>query len=155
MREENCFTLKCEINGEKVEKAVPEDASLLYVLREILHLTGTKEGCGEGECGACTVVVDGKNVNSCIFPAIQAQGSRILTIEGVEKDPRLARIQKAFVDHGAVQCGFCSPGMILSASVLLAENPHPTSQEIRRGLSGNTCRCTGYQAMVDAVKSLG
>ena len=130
MREENCFTLKCEINGEKVEKAVPEDAS-------------------------CTVVVDGKNVNSCIFPAIQAQGSRILTIEGVEKDPRLARIQKAFVDHGAVQCGFCSPGMILSASVLLAENPHPTSQEIRRGLSGNTCRCTGYQAMVDAVKSLG
>lgn len=117
-------------------------------------LTGTKEGCGEGDCGACTVLVDGKAVNSCIYPVIQAQGKEILTIEGVEKDPELARIQRAFVDHGAVQCGFCSPGMILAASALLKEHPNPTEAEIRRGLSGNLCRCTGYQAMVDAVESL-
>jgi len=148
------FRLNCKINGEDISQEIPSSATLLYVLREILHLTGTKEGCGEGECGACTVVVNGQNVNSCIFPAIQAQGSEILTIEGVEKDENLARIQKAFVDYGAVQCGFCSPGMILSASVLLREHPNPTEAEIRRGLSGNTCRCTGYQAMVDAVRSL-
>jgi len=148
------FRLNCKINGEDISQEIPSSATLLYVLREVLHLTGTKEGCGEGECGACTVVVNGQNVNSCIFPAIQAQGSEILTIEGVEKDENLARIQKAFVDYGAVQCGFCSPGMILSASVLLKEHPNPTEAEIRRGLSGNTCRCTGYQAMVDALKSL-
>jgi len=100
------------------------------------------------------VLVDGKAVNSCIYPVIQAQGKEILTIEGVEKDPELARIQRAFVDHGAVQCGFCSPGMILAASALLKEHPNPTEAEIRRGLSGNLCRCTGYQAMVDAVESL-
>lgn len=148
------FLLSCKINGEEIQAEVPSSATLLYVLREVLHMTGTKEGCGEGECGACTVVVNGLNVNSCIFPAVQAQDSEILTIEGVEKDEHLRRIQKAFVDHGAVQCGYCSPGMILSTSVLLEKNPHPTEDEIRRGLSGNTCRCTGYQAMVDAVQSL-
>lgn len=148
------FILKCRVNGEDVSVHVPVCATLLYVLREVLHLTGTKEGCGEGECGACTVVVNGENVNSCIFPAIQAQNSEILTIEGVEKDAKLSRIQQAFVDHGAVQCGFCSPGMILSTSVLLQKHPNPTEEEIRRGLSGNTCRCTGYQAMVDTVRAL-
>lgn len=154
MENNQTFLLSCKINGEEISREVPSSATLLYVLREVLHLTGTKEGCGEGECGACTVVVNGLNVNSCIFPAIQAQDSEILTIEGVEKEERLRRIQKAFVNHGAVQCGFCSPGMILSTSVLLENNPHPTEAEIRRGLSGNTCRCTGYQAMIDAVKSL-
>lgn len=151
---EEKFLLNCKINGEDISKEVPTSATLIYVLREILHLTGTKEGCGEGECGACTVVVNDQNVNSCIFPVIQAQGCEILTIEGVEKDENLARIQRAFVDHGAVQCGYCSPGMILSASVLLKKHPNPTEAEIRRGLSGNTCRCTGYQAMVDAVMAL-
>jgi carbon-monoxide dehydrogenase small subunit len=146
--------LCCKINGEQVQAEVPCDAVLLFVLREILHLTGTKEGCGEGDCGACTVLVNGISVNSCLYPAAQAQGKDILTIEGAESDPFLSRIQKAFVDYGAVQCGFCSPGMILSTAALLASNPSPDEHEIRRGLSGNLCRCTGYQAMVDAVMSL-
>lgn len=154
MEDKKVWLLDCSINGEPVHVEIPTEATLLFVLREVLHLTGTKEGCGEGECGACTVVVNGQNVNSCIFPAIQAQGAEILTIEGVEKDENLVRIQKAFVDYGAVQCGYCSPGMILSTSVLLEKTPHPNEEQIRRGLSGNTCRCTGYQAMIDAVKSL-
>lgn len=142
------------INGEERQVEICPDETLLHVLRERLGLTGTKEGCGEGDCGACTVLVNETSVNSCIYPAIQAAGQRIMTIEGVERDPRLARIQRAFVDHGAVQCGFCSPGMILSTCALLKDNPDPTEAEIRRGLSGNLCRCTGYQAMVDAVMSL-
>lgn len=148
------FLLECTVNGDKVSVTVPTSATLLYVLREVLKLTGTKEGCGEGECGACTVLVNGQNVNTCIFPAISAQGADILTIEGVEKDAELAKIQKAFVDYGAVQCGFCTPGMIMSTCALLKRYPHPTEEQIRRGLSGNTCRCTGYQAMVDAIQSL-
>lgn len=146
--------IKLCVNGKQCEVQIEPDETLLHVLRERLHLTGTKEGCGEGDCGACTVVVDGVSVNSCIFPAMQADGCSILTIEGVELDENLAKIQKAFVNHGAVQCGFCSPGMILSTSVLLKEYPHPTEAQIRRGLSGNLCRCTGYQAMVDAVQAL-
>lgn len=147
-------TLDFILNGEACHTEIPEDATLLKVLRDILHLTGTKEGCGEGDCGACTVLVDGRSVNSCLFPAVQAEGCQIMTIEGVEADPELARIQKAFVDYGAVQCGFCSPGMIMSTVALLQKNPKPTEEEIRRGLSGNICRCTGYQAMVDAIQSL-
>ncbi len=147
-------TLDFILNGEACHTEIPEDAALLKVLRDILHLTGTKEGCGEGDCGACTVLVDGRSVNSCLFPAVQAEGCQIMTIEGVEADPELARIQKAFVDYGAVQCGFCSPGMIMSTVALLQKNPKPTEEEIRRGLSGNICRCTGYQAMVDAIQSL-
>ena len=142
------------LNGEACHTEIPEDATLLKVLRDILHLTGTKEGCGEGDCGACTVLVDGRSVNSCLFPAVQAEGCQIMTIEGVEANPEFARIQKAFVDYGAVQCGFCSPGMIMSTVALLQKNPKPTEEEIRRGLSGNICRCTGYQAMVDAIQSL-
>ena len=142
------------LNGEACHTEIPEDATLLKVLRDILHLTGTKEGCGEGDCGACTVLVDGRSVNSCLFPAVQAEGCQVMTIEGVEANPELARIQKAFVDYGAVQCGFCSPGMIMSTVALLQKNPKPTEEEIRRGLSGNICRCTGYQAMVDAIQSL-
>lgn len=147
-------TLDFILNGEACHTEIPEDATLLKVLRDILHLTGTKEGCGEGDCGACTVLVDGRSVNSCLFPAVQAKGCQVMTIEGVEAHPELARIQKAFVDYGAVQCGFCSPGMIMSTVALLQKNPKPTEEEIRRGLSGNICRCTGYQAMVDAIQSL-
>ena len=147
-------TLDFILNGEACHTEIPEDATLLKVLRDILHLTGTKEGCGEGDCGACTVLVDGRSVNSCLFPAVQAEGCQVMTIEGVEANPELARIQKAFVDYGAVQCGFCSPGMIMSTVALLQKNPKPTEEEIRRGLSGNICRCTGYKAMVDAIQSL-
>ena len=147
-------TLDFILNGEACHTEIPEDATLLKVLRDILHLTGTKEGCGEGDCGACTVLVDGRSVNSCLFPAVQAEGCQVMTIEGVEAHPELARIQKAFVDYGAVQCGFCSPGMIMSTVALLQKNPKPTEKEIRRGLSGNICRCTGYQALVDAIQSL-
>ena len=147
-------TLDFILNGEACHTEIPEDATLLKLLRDILHLTGTKEGCGEGDCGACTVLVDGRSVNSCLFPAVQAEGCQVMTIEGVEAHPELARIQKAFVDYGAVQCGFCSPGMIMSTVALLQKNPKPTEEEIRRGLSGNICRCTGYQAMVDAIQSL-
>lgn len=147
-------TLDFILNGEACHTEIPEDATLLKVLRDILHLTGTKEGCGEGDCGACTVLVDGRSVNSCLFPAVQAEGCQVMTIEGVEAHPELARIQKAFVDYGAVQCGFCSPGMTMSTVALLQKYPKPTEEEIRRGLSGNICRCTGYQAMVDAIQSL-
>ena len=147
-------TLDFILNGEACHTEIPEDATLLKVLRDILHLTGTKEGCGEGDCGACTVLVDGRSVNSCLFPAVQAEGCQVMTIEGVEAHPELARIQKAFVDYGAVQCGFCSPGMIMSTVARRQKNPKPTEEEIRRGLSGNICRCTGYQAMVDAIQSL-
>ena len=148
------LSIQLKVNGEVHSVQIDPAETLLHVLREKLGLTGTKEGCGEGDCGACTILVNGKSANSCIFPAIQADGCEILTVEGVEKDPKLAAIQKAFVDHGAVQCGFCSPGMIMATCALLDENPNPTEAEIRRGLSGNLCRCTGYQAMVDAVKSL-
>ena len=148
------LNIQLKVNGELHTVQIDPAETLLHVLREKLGLTGTKEGCGEGDCGACTILVNGKSVNSCIYPAIQADGNEILTVEGVEKSPKLKAIQKAFVDHGAVQCGFCSPGMIMATCALLDENPNPTEEEIRRGLSGNLCRCTGYQAMVDAVKSL-
>ena len=146
-------TLDFILNGEACHTEIPEDATLLKVLRDILHLTGTKEGCGEGDCGACTVLVDGRSVNSCLFPAVQAEGCQIMTIEGVEANPELARIQKAFVDYGAVQCGFCSPGMIMSTVALLQKNPKPTEEEIRRGLSGNICRCTGYKKIIEAIEA--
>ena len=149
------FELHCTVNGRAYDTPIPSDITLLAYLREVLGLTGTKEGCGEGECGACTVLVDGKNVNSCIFPAIQAEGCGILTIEGVEEDGELAAIQQSFLAHGAVQCGFCTPGMVMSAKALLSENPHPDEEEIRRAMAGNLCRCTGYQAIVDAIRAVG
>lgn len=143
--------LHCRVNGTDIERLVEDDRSLLSFLREDLGLTGTKEGCGEGDCGACTVLVDGKSVNSCLYPALLAEGKEITTIEGIEKDGCLSEIQQAFIRHGAIQCGFCSPGMIVSAEALLMKNPDPSEYEIRRGLSGNLCRCTGYQQMVDAI----
>ena len=145
------FDLTCTVNNETIRRAVPADMTLLAFLRDELGLTGTKEGCGEGDCGACTVLVDGKNVNSCLFPVIQAEGRSIMTIEGVSRDGKLSGLQEAFLSHGAVQCGFCSPGMIMSAMALLSENPHPTEDEVRYGMAGNLCRCTGYQAIVDAI----
>ncbi|MBQ6672616.1 MAG: (2Fe-2S)-binding protein [Spirochaetales bacterium] len=146
--------ISCTVNGQKVVRSVPDDMSLLVFLREELGLTGTKQGCGSGDCGACTVVVDGKNIDSCIYPAALADGCNVLTIEGLEKNGELDRIQKAFIEHAAVQCGFCTPGMIMSVYALLLENPHPSEQEVRRAISGNICRCTGYQQIVDAVLSL-
>ncbi|KUO79019.1 MAG: (2Fe-2S)-binding protein [Desulfosporosinus sp. BRH_c37] len=125
---------------------------LIDILREVLGLTGTKEGCGEGECGACTVLMDGKPVNSCLVLAGQLNGHSITTIEGVSDGQELSKLQRAFVDAGAIQCGYCTPGMILSAKAVLDVNPQPTEEEIKRGLSGNICRCTGYQKIVKAVQ---
>ena len=144
-------SVRCKVNGDVIERTVPDDMSLLSFLRDELGLTGTKEGCSEGDCGACTVIVDGKSVNSCLFLAALADGCEILTIEGLEKSGEMDRIQKSFLGHGAVQCGFCTPGMIMSAYCLLKENPNPTEDEVRRAISGNLCRCTGYQQIVDAI----
>ena len=143
--------LRCTVNGEAVERMVEDDRTLLAFLREDLGLTGTKEGCGEGDCGACTVLVDGESVNSCLYLALLAEGRSITTIEGLERDGQMNEIQSAFIRHGAIQCGFCSPGMIMSAQHLLERCDDPTEEDIRRGLSGNLCRCTGYQQMVDAI----
>ena len=143
--------LNCIVNGEKISREIKDDELLLTFLREDLGLTGTKEGCGEGDCGACTVLVDGVSVNSCLYLAALTEGKSITTIEGIAKNGELSEIQSAFIRHGAIQCGFCSPGMIVSAEYLLSQNPDPTPEEIRRGLSGNLCRCTGYQQMVDAI----
>jgi carbon-monoxide dehydrogenase small subunit len=139
------------VNGESVEVAVDPGAMLVDVLRGELELTGTKESCGRGECGACTVLLDGEAVTSCITPAMKAMNREVLTIEGLASPGKLHPVQEAFVAHGAVQCGFCTPGMILSAKALLDENPEPTEKEVRVGLSGNLCRCTGYVKIVEAV----
>ena len=125
---------------------------LLDLIRDDLHLTGTKEGCGKGECGACTVIMNGELAASCLVLALQADGADITTIEGIGNDKCLDPIQEAFIETGAVQCGFCTPGMILAAKKLLEENPHPDKEEIKRGISGNLCRCTGYQKIIDAIK---
>ena len=139
------------VNGETVEVAVEPSATLLDVLRDELGLTGAKEACGRGECGACTVILDGKAVTSCLVPAMKAAGKEVLTIEGLSSLGKLHPIQETFVELGAIQCGFCTPGMVLSAKALLDENPNPTEQEVRTALSGNLCRCTGYIKIVDAV----
>ncbi|KPU26744.1 (2Fe-2S)-binding protein [Caloranaerobacter sp. TR13] len=144
--------LNLNINDKDYSVEIDEDMRLIDVLRDVLGLTGTKEGCGEGECGACTVIMDGKAVNSCLVMAFQADGSCIVTIEGLGNEQDIHPIQKAFLDEGAVQCGFCTPGMILSAKALLDENPNPSRQEIREAISGNLCRCTGYNKIVDAIE---
>lgn len=132
---------------------VVEDMRLLDFLRDELGLTGTKEGCGEGECGACTVIIDGKAVNSCLVLLPEIDGSEVTTIEGLSKDGELDTIQKAFVDEGAVQCGFCTPGMIMSAKALLDRNDSPSDEEIMEAIEGNLCRCTGYYKIVQAIKT--
>ena len=146
--------LELTVNGDLVRVDVPPFATLLDVLRNDLELTGTKYGCGEGECGACSVLLDGRLVNSCLILALECGGSEVLTIEGLQANGRLHPIQQAFVDHGAIQCGFCTPGMIMATYDLLEANPSPTEDEVKRALEGNLCRCTGYRKIVDAVLSL-
>jgi aerobic carbon-monoxide dehydrogenase small subunit len=143
--------IKFMINGESVELEVKPWRTLLEVIREDLKLTGTKEGCGHGECGSCTVFMGGKTVNSCLVSALEADGQEILTIEGLSEGDNLHPIQKAFVESSGMQCGFCTPGMIISAKALLDRNPDPSDQEIREALAGNFCRCTGYTKIVESV----
>jgi carbon-monoxide dehydrogenase small subunit len=141
------------LNGSEIQVTVKDHMRLIDCLRDTLNLTGTKEGCGEGECGACTVLVDGQVVNSCLYPVLEAEGKNIVTIEGLRGlENRLSPIQQAFVDSGAIQCGFCTPGMILSAKALLDSNSNPSELDIREALQGNLCRCTGYVQIIQAVK---
>ena len=144
--------IEFSLNDRPVAVDVDPGITLLDLLREHLHLTGTKKSCGIGECGACTVIVDGEPVNSCLFLAGQADGKSIYTVEGLAQDGELSRLQKSFLENHAVQCGFCTPGMLMSAKALLLRNPHPTDEEIRRALSGNLCRCTGYESIIQAVR---
>lgn len=141
------------VNGRRIEVAVEPNTTLVDLLRYELGLTGTKKGCDLGDCGACTVILDGRAVNSCLVLAVQAHGRSVQTIEGLETADGLHRLQEAFVEKGAIQCGFCSPGMILSAKNLLDRNPHPGEKEIRQSVSGNLCRCTGYQKIIEAIQS--
>lgn len=147
------ITITCTVNGRKHTLRVYPMARLLDVLREELQLTGTKEGCGEGECGACSVLVDGELANSCLLPVLQVEGAEIHTIESVASSDRLHAVQEAFVACGGAQCGICTPGMILAALKLLARVPEPTEADIRAGLAGNLCRCTGYTRIFEAVVS--
>ena len=143
--------LRCTVNGEAVEVLVPPYLTLLDALREELGLTGPKEGCGTGDCGACSVHLDGKLVASCLVLALQARGRAVKTIEGLAKDDVLHPLQEAFVRLGVPQCGFCIPGVLMAAAALLADNPRPTESDIRYGIAGNLCRCTGYTKMLDAI----
>ncbi|MFH1502039.1 MAG: (2Fe-2S)-binding protein [Candidatus Eisenbacteria bacterium] len=145
--------VRLEVNGVERTVSVSSATTLVELLREGLGLKGTKVGCGRGECGACTVLLDSRPVNACLVFAAQCDGSSVLTIEGLGEGDSLDRVQRAFVEAGAVQCGYCTPGMIMSAHALLDENPSPDRQEIEEGLSGNLCRCTGYVKIVDAVEA--
>ena len=145
--------LHTTINGEAITAEVDPSISLAQFLRDNLYLTGTKIGCGKGECGACTIIMDGKSVTSCIIPVLRAEGAVIQTIEGVAKNGKLHPLQEEFINQGAVQCGFCTPGMIMSAKALLDENPEPKKEEIREALGGNICRCTGYVNIERAVEA--
>ena len=146
--------IRLRVNGEDYDLEVKASRTLLDVIREEIGLTGTKKGCDEGDCGACTVLIDGKPMTSCLVLAVDAQGKEILTIEGLSSDPQeLHPLQAAFLKYGAVQCGYCTPGMILSAKSLLDRTPNPTEQEIRRVIAGNLCRCTGYVKIVEAIKA--
>ena len=145
--------LNVTINGAKMELEVDTCMSVLDLLRNQLLLTGTKKGCGEGDCGACTVIMNGKAVKTCILPVMKAQDAEIETIENLCQDNKLHPLQQNFIDKGAVQCGFCTPGMIMTAKALLKENPNPTDDELKQGMAGNICRCTGYVKILDAVQS--
>jgi aerobic carbon-monoxide dehydrogenase small subunit len=145
------YPLTLTVNNEVHHLEIPANRTLLDVLRSDLSLTGTKEGCGSGECGACTVLLDGEPVNACLVLALQADGRSVTTIEGLSRSGELDPIQRAFIDQGAIQCGFCTPGMVLTVKSLLQKNSKPTEREIREGLTGNLCRCTGYQKIVEAV----
>lgn len=145
------ITVSMTVNGVPYEVDVKPNQTLVHLLREDLGLLGTKCGCEEGECGACTVIMNGRSVTSCLVPAVQADGADILTIEGLSEGEELHPIQEAYVEAGAIQCGFCTPGFVLSTLALLRRHPHPTEEQIREGLAGNLCRCTGYQKIFDAV----
>ena len=143
--------IKVKVNGTQYIRDVPPHKTLLRFLREDLGLTGTKEGCGAGECGACTIIMNGRAVNSCMILAVEADGAEIETIEGESHEGKLSSLQEAFHKHHAVQCGFCTPGMIMSIKALLRENPKPTEEEIKQAIEGNFCRCTGYKQIIEAV----
>jgi aerobic carbon-monoxide dehydrogenase small subunit len=147
------FSIDLKVNGETRQVSIEHRTTLLEVLRETLHLTGTKEGCGTGDCGACIVLVDGKAVNSCVMLAVEAKGREVTTIEGLAKEGDLHILQKSFIENGAVQCGYCSPAMILSAKALLDRNPNPSEQEIKKALSGVLCRCGSYKKIIVAVQA--
>jgi carbon-monoxide dehydrogenase small subunit len=149
--EKSAITLT--VNGEVYQISVKPNTILLDVLRDELDLTGTKRGCDTGDCGVCTVIMDGKTVNACLVLAMKADGRNIDTIEGIANGNKLDPIQEAFVEKGAVQCGFCTPGMVLSTKALLDKNPQPTKLEIKTGISGNLCRCTGYTKIIEAIQS--
>ena len=141
------------LNGHEVSAEVASHRMLLYVLRENFEMTGTKEGCGQGECGACTVLIDGLSVNACLYPAFEVEGKTVTTVEGLIGEGNILHpIQEAFVANGGVQCGFCTPGMVMSAKALLDEKPHPSEEEIKKGIAGNLCRCTGYVQIVESIK---
>lgn len=148
------YPITLKVNDEVYQLEVRPNWTLLDVIREECGLTGTKQGCGNGECGACTVLLDGEPVNSCLVLALQANGKNVTTIEGLSQRGKLHPIQEAFIAQGAIQCGFCTPGMVLSVKALLDKNPNPQEPEIRQALTGNFCRCTGYQKIVEAVQSL-
>lgn len=143
--------IRFTLNGAPTSVEVPVTMNTLTMLRDELDLTGTKYGCGEGECGACTILVDGESVNACLMFAVDCEGRDIATVEGIADDPVCDELRRAYVKHGAVQCGFCTPGMVVQSKALLDGNPHPTRWEIQRGLEGNLCRCTGYKKIIDAV----
>ena len=146
------YPLTMTLNGQEVTVEVEPSDLLAYVLRDKLGLTGTKIGCDEGECGACTVILDGQAVDSCLLPAMKADGCEVVTIEGLAKDGELDPLQQAFIDRGAVQCGYCTPGLLMSARALLDQNPQPSEQEIKDAIAGNPCRCTGYFKIIEAIK---
>lgn len=154
MRQTIEITIKVTLNGKMLRVAVPPHWTLLRLLREKLGLTGTKEGCGIGECGACTVLVDGKPVNACLILAPKAEGRSIETVEGLGSRAALHPLQQSFIDRGAVQCGFCTPGILMSAKALLADHPHPSREEVKEAISGHLCRCTGYQQIIEAIEVL-
>jgi len=143
-----------ELNGRPVTVTVPVTMKTMTMLRDVLDMTGTKYACGEGECGACTIRLDGKTINSCLMYAVDCDGRKLVTIEGLKTEDALHPMQQAFVDHGAIQCGFCMPGMIMQADYLVEDNPELTREQICRGLEGNVCRCTGYTKVLDAVTSI-
>lgn len=149
----NRMPLEITVNGEPISLVVDPNRTLLEVLRDDLELTGAKEGCGEGVCGSCTVLMDGKPVRSCLTLAGEASGSRIVTVEGLSEGGALSPLQQSFIDHGAVQCGFCTSGMLMAAKGLLLTNPRPTKDDILRALSGHVCRCTGYTKIAEAVEA--
>ena len=146
-------TIDFTLNGVPTRVTVPLRMSALEMIRNVTGLTGTKYGCGEGECGACTILLDGVSLNSCLLFAVECDGRQVTTVEGLADDPLGRRIGKAFVDAGAVQCGFCTPGMVVQARRLLEKNPRPSREDIQRGLEGNLCRCTGYVKIIDAIEA--